>query len=262
VVAETTFLGTWPVLLGGVQRHLAQLLRDLGAPMPAPFILDGMVTMPDRYLQLSIRSLEYPRSDEPVTLRFIGALPTGVREAAPLPAWWGEVTSAERPVVAVSQGTVANRDLTELMEPALAALADLDVLVVATPGREAPLRLVPGNARVAPFIPFDDLLPHVSVLVSNGGYGGVQQALRHGVPMVLAGLTEDKAEVTARTAWTGAAVDLATQRPEPADLRKAVEQVLTDPGCAARARGLAAEYERHDPFTAIAETVTELLRPR
>jgi UDP:flavonoid glycosyltransferase YjiC (YdhE family) len=106
----------------------------------------------------------------------------------------------------VTQGTLANRDFSELIEPALEALADLDVLVVAALGRDAQLASVPANARVAEFIPFARLLPHTSVLVSNGGYGTVQQALRHSVPMVLAGVTEDKIEVTARTAWTGAAV--------------------------------------------------------
>jgi UDP:flavonoid glycosyltransferase YjiC (YdhE family) len=70
---------------------------------------------------------------------------------------------------------------------------------------------VPANARVAEFIPFDDLLPHIDVLVSNGGYGGVQQTLGHGVPMVLAGEAADKAEVTARAAWAGVAINLAAR---------------------------------------------------
>ncbi len=48
------------------------------------------------------------------------------------------------------------------------------------------------------FIPFDRLLPQVDVFVANGGYGGVQLALSHGVPIVGAGRTEDKIEVNAR----------------------------------------------------------------
>jgi hypothetical protein len=54
---------------------------------------------------------------------------------------------------------------------------------------------------IVPLTVSAELLPYASVLVSNGSYRGVQQALRHGVPMVLAGQAEDKAEVTARTAW-------------------------------------------------------------
>ena len=46
------------------------------------------------------------------------------------------------------------------------------------------------------------LLPRTDVLVTNGGYGGVQQALAHGVPLVVAGRTEDKVEVAARVVPT------------------------------------------------------------
>jgi hypothetical protein len=40
-------------------------------------------------------------------------------------------------------------------------------------------------------------------MVTNGGYGGVQQALANGVPLVVAGDSEDKPEVAARVRWSG-----------------------------------------------------------
>jgi UDP:flavonoid glycosyltransferase YjiC (YdhE family) len=224
--------------------------------------MDAGVSLPDRYLQLSVEGLEYPRSDAPAGLRFVGALPgeeTG--SSAPLPPWWPEVTAAER-VVVVTQGTVANRDYSELIEPALEALADLDVLVVAALGRDAQLGPVPANVRVGGFIPFTRLLPHASALVSNGGYGGVQEALRHGVPMVLAGVTEDKMEVTVHAAWTGAAVNLATQRPSAADLRKAVETVLDTPSFKDHAARLSAEYARHDALGEISAAIRQVITER
>ena len=39
--------------------------------------------------------------------------------------------------------------------------------------------------------------------MTNGGYGGVQYALRYGVPIVATGGKEDKPEVGARVAWSG-----------------------------------------------------------
>ena len=249
MVQETVF--------GTTQTHLAKVLASCGTTQQPPFIMDAMSSLPDRFLQLSIAQLDYPRSDLPDSIRYVGALPVGSSAKSELPAWWDEIVAAPR-VVAVSQGTAANVDFTELIQPTLDALADLDVLVVATLGRDAELERVPANARVAEFIPFDDLLPYTDVLVSNGGYGGVQQALGHGVPMVLAGQTEDKAEVTARAAWAGAAINLATQRPAAKDLRAAVETVLTEASYRERAADLAAEYARHDPLAAIHETVTEL----
>lgn len=253
MVQETVF--------GSTQEHLVKVLASCGATEHAPFIMDGMSRLPDRFLQLSIAQLDYPRGDLPDSIRYVGALPAGSGRTAELPKWWDEVESAPR-VVVVSQGTAANVDFTELVQPTLDALADLDVLVVATLGRDAESELerVPANARVAEFIPFDELLPHTDVLVSNGGFGGVQQALGNGVPLVLAGQTEDKTEVTARAAWAGAAINLATQRPEPQDVRAAVESVLAEATYRQRAAELATEYARHDALTAIHETVIELGR--
>lgn len=76
----------------------------------------------------------------------------------------------------VTQGALANRDLCQLVGP---ALAGLDVTVVAALGRESgalPVP-VPPNAHVAEFISFDVLLPKASVHVTNGGFGGTQQAI-------------------------------------------------------------------------------------
>jgi UDP:flavonoid glycosyltransferase YjiC (YdhE family) len=245
-----------------IQRLAVETIRAAGATREQPFLFDAGVMVPDRYLHLSIEDLEYPRSDAPETMRFVGALPDErSTRPVPLPGWWPEVEAAER-VVVVTQGTVANRDLTELIEPTLEALADLDVLVVATLGRDARLSSVPANARVAEFIPFAELLPHASVLVSNGGYGGVQQSLRHGVPLVLAGQTEDKVEVTARTAWTGAAINLATQRPAAADIRGAVESVLGTPAYKERAVELSGHYGKHDTLAEIHASIGEVIAQR
>ena len=57
-------------------------------------------------------------------------------------------------------------------------------------GRRAPP--LPANARVAGLLPYDQLMPRLSAFVTNGGYGGLNAALAHGVPVVVAGDTEDK----------------------------------------------------------------------
>ena len=58
-------------------------------------------------------------------------------------------------------------------------------------------------------------------MVTNGGYGGVQQALAHGVPLVVAGDSEDKPEVAARVRWSGVGIDLRRGDPSPAQLATA-----------------------------------------
>src|SRR3981081_1305819 len=79
-----------------------------------------------------------------------------------------------------------------------------------------------GTQGVATFIPFDRLLPKVSVFVTNGGYGAVNQALAAGVPVITAGETEDKGWVSQRVAWSGAGINLETSRPTERQIRSAV----------------------------------------
>lgn len=261
---------SYRTMMDPTQEHVEHVLGGLGTTGPAPFFFDGLVTLPDRLLQLCPPGFEYPRSDAPAGLRLIGPItssaPQGaaLQGAAPadLPEWWPEVERAER-VVVVSQGTIANRDTTALFEPALRALADLDALVVLTTGRDdVTIDDVPANARVGGFAPFDLLLPHTDVLVTNGGYGGVLKALSHGVPMVVAGDTEDKPEIAARVAWSGAGVDLGTGHPGDRAVGDAVRTVLGDPTYARAAKRLQTEIAAQHPLDEVAAQVDELLTPR
>jgi UDP:flavonoid glycosyltransferase YjiC (YdhE family) len=143
-----------------------------------------------------------------------------------------------RKIVLVTQGTVANHDFGLLVAPTLAALADEpDLLVVVTAGGrpiDAMPGPIPGNARLASYLPFEWVLPKVDAFVTNGGYGSVNQAMSFGIPLVTAGLIEDKAAVNARVAWSGVGIDLATNEPTPQALRAAVRAVLDKPNYRAR----------------------------
>jgi UDP:flavonoid glycosyltransferase YjiC (YdhE family) len=149
-----------------------------------------------------------------------------------------------------------------LLAPTLRALADEDVLVVATTGGKpveslGPVSL-PANARVERFIPHAHLLPRVDVMVTNGGYNGVQIALANGVPLVAAGQSEDKPEVCARIRWAGVGIDLKTSTPSEEQIRQTVRKVLAEPVYRQKAGHLAAEFARHDAPTEAAERLERL----
>ena len=153
-------------------------------------------------------------------------------------------------MVLLTQGTVANHDLGQLVAPALMALAGRkDVLVLVSTGGK-PIDAIPvplpSNALAATFLPFEALMPHLDLLVTNGGYGAVTQALTRGVPVIAAGTTEDKQDVNARIGWCGVGLDLHTDTPTPEQLRDAISAVLDDDGPRLRAQALAAEYAGYD----------------
>src|SRR5882757_7144272 len=235
------------VIYQPVGRRLNRSLKDLGVgPLSTP-PFDSAVELADAYMQLTAPSFEFPR-DLPPSVHFVGAPPI-IPNQAPLPSWAHELDGS-RKVVLVTQGTVANHDFSLLIGPTLAALAnESDLLVIATAGGR-PIDAIPGpipsNARLATYLPFDWVLPKADVFVTNGGYGSVNQAMSFGIPLVTAGLTEDKADVNARVAWSGVGINLATNEPTPQALRQAVRTVLDKPNYRSRAARMADEFSGID----------------
>lgn len=251
-----------------VHRALDRALAPFGVPAGEINYFD-VVTRFDVTFHLAPPGIEYPRRELPGSVRCVGPLRCPPGEPVVLPSWWADL-DGRRPIVHLTQGTVDNRDLRKLLVPAVRGLADLDAwVVVATGGRPvAELRQqfggpLPANTRTAEFLPYDRLLDRTDVVVTNGGFGGVQRALAHGVPLVVAGATEDKPEVAARVAWAGAGVNLRTGRPSPGQIAGAVGEVLSDPRYGGAAERLRTEIRAlGDPVDTIAETLRRMLAAR
>lgn len=255
------------------QAAYVEALGSVGASArPGEFLLDSLYTLPDRFLQMCTPSVEYPRSDAPDTLRFAGGYPTavvsppGTTSCWETPSWWDQVTtstvSSKKKIVFVCQGTIA-MDFNQLVIPSLTAFEDRsDVIVVIALGRiglTLPVDvLVPSNCLVEDYIPYDNILPHVDVFITTGGYGSFQRALQNGTPLVVAGTTEEKPETAARAEWAGIAVNLRTSYPSVKQLRQAVDEVLADERYKTRALEIQAEIATRDPLGVIVENIEEL----
>jgi UDP:flavonoid glycosyltransferase YjiC (YdhE family) len=242
------------VLNEPVARRLNGILARFGVGPLSMGLFDSVVELADAYLQLTVPSFEFPRKLPP-SVHFVGT-PAIIPNQAPLPPWAGDLDGARKTIL-VTQGTVANHDFGLLVAPALAALADEpDLLVVVTTGGR-PVDAIPGsippNARLASYLPFEWMLRRTNVFVTNGGYGSVNQAMSFGIPIVSAGLTEDKADVNARIAWSGVGINLATNEPAPQTLREAVRAVLDQSSYRVRAASMANEFAKLD-------TRSEILR--
>ena len=227
-----------------VQRFADQICRaEIGRKLPR-FFLDWPAGA-DRLIQFTVPEFEYPRVGLPDTVHFVGPVARSRPSTTPLPHWWPDLHSG-RPVVHVTQGTVALAQWS-LIEPTVRALAQDDVIVVVSTGGR-PLDSLPAdlpeNVRVGTFLPYDKLLPLTDVFVTNGGYGGVHYALEHGVPIVVAGRTEDKTEVSARVAWSGVGIDLRTDTPTADRVGMAVRKVLSESSYRNRAAAIGEAVRR------------------
>jgi MGT family glycosyltransferase len=245
-----------------VQRRANELINNQHRQVHGkdmPFTLVDWGRRADALVQFSLPSFEYPRTDAPANLRFAGPLPAN-SSPAPLPEWWGDLDGT-RPVIHVTQGTVANTDYEQTIAPTLRALAGDDVLVVVTTGGRPldTLPQLPPNARAAAYLPYDELLPRTAVFVTNGGYGGVQYALRFGVPIVATGGKEDKPEVGARVAWSGVGRRIRSERPTPRALRRAILAVLHQPRFRQASRRVAADMATAPGFAGLADIVDRLV---
>ncbi|EJT76007.1 hypothetical protein GGTG_05932 [Gaeumannomyces tritici R3-111a-1] len=255
--------------LADLNEERAAMLRGLGATRdPTGWLFGDWFTAAEVTLQTCAPSLEYERSDLPPSIRYIGALPARpVPAGLAYPAWWPDLDGKK--VVAVAQGTVAT-DPHALIAPTLRALAggrgdgdgdDDDVIVVALLGvRGASLPAdveVPANARVLDYFPYEALLARADVFVQNAGYGGVQTSIMHGVPLVVAGVTEDKAEMSMRVQCAGIGVNLATSTPTSEQVRAAVKEVLANPAYRQRVLAMKKENEDLDALAKIEAQIVE-----
>lgn len=173
-----------------------------------------------------VEAFEYPRSDLPPQVRVVGPLLPA--DGGALPGWWPDVLAAHAagtPVILLTQGTLAT-DPQELIDPAVAAVEHMNVLAVVT--TSAQRARWPSNTRVAPFVPYRWVLAVASAM-----------ALAHGVPLVVAGGSEEKPEIARRVAWSGTGIDLRTSRPSARKVARALRRVLGEPSFASRAGAMA-----------------------
>lgn len=253
------------LFFGKAQQVWKELYTELGVEAPDVNLVNAGYLCQDRFLQMCTPSAEYPRSDAPSSIRFAGGLPKGSRDPmTDTPSFWKEITvdKGDKDIVFVCQGTLAV-DYTDLIIPTVAALKDrpntIVVVVLGIKGSTLPEgTVVPDNVRVADYIPFDELLPHCSVFITNGGYGAFQHAISNGIPIVCAGAGEDKPEVCARIEWSGMGLNLKTGQPTQEQIAKAVDEVMKNPKYRTRAKEMEAEMALFDPISVLTKNIDEL----
>ncbi|MEJ2889306.1 glycosyltransferase [Actinomycetospora aeridis] len=187
-----------------------------------------------------------------------------VPESRPEPPpdhWPGD----DRPLVYVTFGSVAAGVpfAAPIYDVALAAVADLPARVLLTTGHgvEEGRLAPPGpHVHITPWVPQADVLAHADAVVCHGGSGTTLGALAAGAPLVITPLFADQPDNARRVAAIGAGVAVGSGAldgtVDPADLRRAITEVLADPAYAGAARRVADEIHALPPVDEAVEVIT------
>jgi MGT family glycosyltransferase len=180
---------------------------------------------------------------------FAGPALTGRPDRGTFPWEW---LDPERRHVLVSLGTLnaaGGERFFRVVIDALSGLGgELQAIVVAPAA--PPSGQVPPNVLFTEHVPQLALLPHLSAVVSHGGYNTVCETLAHGLPLVVAPIRDDQPLNAQLVADAGAGVRVRFARLRAPELEAALRAVLDDPRYGAAARRI------RDSFIAAGGAVT------
>lgn len=153
--------------------------------------------------------------------------------------WWDPV----RRHVLVTTGTVSAHLAQRFMPRMMAALEPLaDRVQCVVNVAEDAFPDLPPYVLVAPRLPMLKLMPSLDAVVCQAGQSTVNEALAHGVPLVVAPIRLGEPATAEQVARAGAGAKVSFAEATPAQLTAALTAVLDEPGYRAQARRLSEEF--------------------
>lgn len=217
-------LVTDPCILAGWDLHFRSGIPwAIFSNLPI-FFVDQHVPL---FIQCSLPEFEPFRNSN---IEFVGpAMPTEVIPAGKLPAF-RHMKRFKKSLIGVTQGTVA-QDRNDLIHPTTFAVDETMHLV-------------------DKFFNYAHHMHLLDCFVTNGGFGSVQMAIYHGVPIVVCGETEDKPYVGKRVAEMGVGINLKF----PTDqgyLSAAIHECLHNKKIKARCKEMAEKCRNYSIYQAV-----------
>jgi UDP:flavonoid glycosyltransferase YjiC (YdhE family) len=160
------------------------------------------------------------------------------------PVW---LSGLERPAAYITLGadpTYSSPELLRLLTLAVAPVLK-SVVVTTGPNDATALGELPDNVRAAPYIPQSQVLPHMDLVVSQGGSGGMLGALMHALPhLVVPGRSQSQQDVASVTAGIGTGLRLRSDEHDAHSIQEAVGELLSDLRFELAASKVRAQIER------------------
>jgi rhamnosyltransferase subunit B len=239
---------------------LKKLCREVGVtppPRPLPYWMHS----PDANLALFPSWFSAPQPDWPEHATQTGFPLEDLKGQYDLPsslkAW---LDAGDKPVL-MSPGS-GNAQAQDFFREGLEAcrLAGKRALIGTRYPEQLPSPL-PEFARYFDYLPFGELLPHVSVLIHHGGIGTLSQALAAGVPQLLMPMGHDQPDNAMRLARLGAGASLSPKEFKATKVADMLKLLSEDELVAAACRTAAGKCREARPAE-IALSVLEGVRRR
>ncbi|NJR64998.1 MAG: hypothetical protein HC772_06245 [Leptolyngbyaceae cyanobacterium CRU_2_3] len=163
--------------------------------------------------------------------------------------------------VLVSTTTSYQRD-TGLFGRVLEAVAAMEIPVLATSSnrKDVPEKLGE-NVRLETFVPFDEVLPYVSAIITSGGFGTVGSAFKYGTPiLIISDQGGDTLPTALRATELGLAYYLPTNKATPKAIRAKLQALLQDQALHGRVKALSEQLSSINSPELAANAIENLLK--
>jgi MGT family glycosyltransferase len=215
--------------------------------------LADQVLSAERYLIATSEAFDFPWTNRPAKVRYVGPLIAD-------PSWASDWVSPWAPndprlLVLVGFSTTFQNHV-GVLQRVLDALADLPVRVLLTCGEAIePEELAPpANTQIVKHAPHVAVMREAGLVVTHGGHGTLIRALAAGLPMLVIPHGRDQVDNARRVTERGAGLSLDTGA-SVGEIRAAVHRLLEDPNFAAAARRLGATVADDAASNALVEAL-------
>jgi UDP:flavonoid glycosyltransferase YjiC (YdhE family) len=177
-----------------------------------------------------------------------------------LPPWVPELHH-RRPLIYVTMGSTAHPDLFRAL---LEIFRGLKAHILMTTGGQITLRAeeIPPNVRVETYLPGEQVMAYVDLVIHHGGAGTVYQTISAGKPSIAVATHFEQEIVGGILEAQGAGIFLTMREvlSHPALLNRAVEKMLQNPTAFAQnIRRLHEDLQRYNPVQSAADHIEAFL---
>lgn len=229
---------------------IRQYRKQIGLPSRLKKVNRWMLS-PDKIIGLFPDWYGRPQPDWPDNIELVGF---PLCDEAPgqnraLPAELEEFLSAGDAPIIFTPGTPNKSKYVSFFQKAVEATKQIGARAVfVTPFREQVPRELPPHVRYYPYLPFSRVFPRASAVVFHGGIGTIAQAMRAGIPQLIAPWGIDQFDNGARIKALGLGDMISSLRCTVDSLAGMLRYVINSPDIQKRCDEVSGRIQETDPI--------------